>query len=380
MKFRIFMTAVFLGFFVFPAPVLSADLWHLLDAENGNTLAYVYRDGTDTVCYSPSWKRLRTEKRDSQEEIECSYYSSGSLMILVHLNFIDDKPEGYWLLVHPQASTKKDYKVQRVEVESGWMPWMVLRDREDEIVDVFGELKEKVNSLTREEFEGDWIKSVEPDYYAFLNLLLYKGEDFGFTLEERKRKAGLIYDSLKEAPDIDLSATYKQVLSDITEKYPWFKMKRGVLFFPSLDNPGVTQITLEKLIPRLIFNTSSILKDYDPVKFKYYLAQSLMYEYFQYNSSFAGVGEVEDYILLSVSLYLISNLDYGKPADYLFLDNEEALEGIKARYHETRKNFMKETRGGQTWRRAKGEKLSEYYYLAYQFGGLLLEVYKPEDL
>jgi len=380
MKFRILLPSIFLIFFIFSPAVFSADLSLLLDEETSNTLAYIYRDGTDITFYNPAWKRKPVETIVPGQEMEFSYYSSGNLRIVIRLSFIDDKPEGYWVLVHPQARTRKSFKVQRVEVDRGWMPWKVLRELENEVADIFGELKGKADDLSREEFEAYWIKSVEPDYYAVFSLLLYRGKGFGFTLEERKNKAGLVYESLKEAPEIDLAATYNQVLSDISEKHPWFRMEKGVLFFPSLDNPGVTQLILEKFTPRLVFNTSSILENYDPEKFKYYLAQSLMYDYFQQNSSLGGGSGVEDYILMGVSLNLIADLDYGTPSDYLFLDNEGALEGIKERYHATRKGFLKETRGGQNWRSAKDGKLSEYYYLAYQFGGLLLEVYKPEDL
>lgn len=380
MKFKILLLSIFLNLFVFSAAVFSADLWHLLDEETDRTLAYIYGDGTDITLYSSAWKRRPVETGEPGQKMEYSYHASGNLKIIVYLDFIDDKPEGYWEMVHPQARMRENFKVQRVEVDRGWMPWKVLRERENEIVDVFGELKGRADTLSREDFVEYWIKSVEPDYYAVFSLLLYKGAGFSFSLEERKGKAGLIYESLKEAPAIDLTATYNQVLSDISEKHPWFRMEKGVLFFPSLDNPRVTQFTLEKLAPRLVLNTSSILDNYDPVKFKYYLAQSLMYDYFQQNSSLGGGSGVEDYILMGVSFNLIADLGYGTPSDYLFLDNEGALEGIKERYHTTRKSFMKETKGGQSWRRAKDEKLSEYYYLAYQFGGLLLEVYKPEDM
>ncbi len=105
-----------------------------------------------------------------------------------------------------------------------------------------------------------------------------------------------------------------------------------------------------------------------------------MYDFFQQNTSLGGGSGLEDYILMSVSLNLIADLDYGTPSDYLCLGNEGALEGIKERYQTTRKSFMKDTNGGKRWMVAKDEELSEYYYLAYQFGGLLLEVYSPEDL
>ena len=380
MKFRIFLLSIFINFFIFSSAVFSADLWHLLDDETGNTLAYIYRDGADIDVYSSAWKKRMVETGGTDQKMEFSYYATGNLKILVRLAFIENKPEGDWVLVHPQARTVKSFKVQKITVKKGWQPWKIFKEREDEIVDVFGELKDRADTLSLEDFEEYWINSVEPDYYAVFGLLLYKGTGFSFTLEERKAKAGLVYKSLKAAPAIDLSATYNQVLSDISAKYPWFKMEKGVLFFPSLENPRITQFTLEKLAPRLVLNTSSILDDYDPVKFKYYLAQSLMYDYFQQNSSLGGGSGLEDYILMSVSLNLVADLGYGKPSDYLFLDNEEALEGIKENYHTTRKGFMKATKGGQRWRRAKDEKLSEYYYLAYQFGGLLLEVYKPLDL
>jgi len=380
MKFRIYLLAMVLGFIEFSSLALGADLWHLLDEETGNTLAYIYRDGDNVDLYSAAWKKQPGENSDPDKEIEFSYYSSGNLRILIHCKIVADKPEGYWVLIHPQARTKKTFKLQRIEVPGEWMPWKVLRERDNQVLDVFGSLKAKADTMSREEFGDYWIKAVEPEYYAVFTLILYKDKGFGFSEEERKNKAGLVYDSLKEAPDIDLGATYRQVLSDITSKYSWFKLEKGILFFPSLDNPSVTQFTLEKLTPRLVLNTSAIFGNYSPARFRYYLAQSLMYDFFQQNTSLGGGSGAEDYILVSVSLYLISDLGYGEPADYLFLEDKSALDGIKARYHETRKNFMKETKGGQAWRRAKGEKLSEYYYLAYQFGGLLLEYYKPEEL
>lgn len=380
MKFRTLLLTVFLDLFIFSSFGISADLWHLLDDETGNTLGYVYKDGTEVTFYSAAWKVRPVEDADEGQGMQFSYYSSGNLKIVVSLASVDLKPEGHWLLVHPQARTQKSFRSEDINVGSGWGPWNILRNREKEVVDVFGELKKKADSLSREGFQEYWIKTVEPDYYAIFTLLLYKGKEFRFSEEERKDKAGLIYDSLEAAPSVDLVATYNQVLSDIKEKNPWFKMEKGVLFFPSLDNPRVTQFTLEKLVPRLVLNTSAILEKYDPAKFKYYLAQSVIYDYFQQNTSLGGGSGVEDYILTSVSLNLIADLGYGTPADYLFLSNEAALDGIKERYHTIRKNFMKDTKNGQNWRRAKDEKLSEFYYLGYEFGGLLLEVYKPEDL
>lgn len=380
MKFRTLLLTFFLIPFIFSSSATSADLWHLLDDETGNTLGYVFKDGGEVTFYSAAWKVRPGEAAEEGQGTEFSYYSSGNLKIVVNLSSVGVKPEGYWVLVHPQARTQKSFRFEDVEVESEWAPWNILRNREKEVVDVFGELKGQADSLSREGFQDYWIKSVEPDYYAVFTLLLYKGKDFKFSLNERKEKAGQIYDSLKAAPGVDLVATYNQVLSDINEKHPWFRMDKGVLFFPSLDNPRVTQFTLEKLVPRLVLNTSAILENYDPEKFKYYLAQSLMYDYFQQNTSLGGGSGVEDYILMSVALNLIADLGYGTPVDYLFLSNEQALDGIKERYHAIRKGFMKETKGGQNWRRAKDDKLSEYYYLGYQFGGLLMEVYKPEDL
>ncbi len=380
MKFRTLLITLFLNFFVLSASAISADLWHLLDDETGNTLGYVNKDESNTTFYSSAWKVRPLENTESNQGMEFSYYASGNLKIVVHLSSLADHPEGYWVLVHPQARTQKSFRSERIEVSRDWSPWKILRERDNEVVDVFGAMKSKADNLSREEFQDYWIKSVEPDYYAVFCLLLYKSKNFKFTLEERLEKAGLIYDSLKAAPKVDLPAIYNQVLSDINKKYAWFKMEKGVLFFPSLDNPRVTQLTLEKLVPRLVLNTSSILDNYNPEKFKNYLALSLMYDYFQQNTSLGGGSGVEDYILTSVSLKLVADLGYGKPDDYLFLNNEGELEGIKERYHTIRKNFMKETKGGQAWRRAKDDKLSEYYYLGYQFGGLLLEVYKPEDL
>ena len=380
MKFRNVLITIFLNFFVLSTAAISADLWHLLDEETGNTLGYVHKDGSDTTFYSSAWKVRPLDAAESDKGMEFSYYASGNLKIVVHLTSLNDQPEGYWVLVHPQARTRKNFRSERIEVPRDWSPWKILRERDNEVVDVFGALKGKADTLSREEFQDYWIKSVEPDYYAVFCLLLYKTKDFKFSLAERNDKAGLIYDSLKAAPKVDLAATYTQVLSDINKKYPWFKMEKGVLFFPSLDNPRVTQLTLEKLVPRLVLNTSSILDNYNPERFKNYLAQSIMYDYFQQNTSLGGGSGVEDYILTSVSLKLVADLGYGTPADFLFLSNEGALAGIKERYHTIRKNFMKETKGGQAWRRAKDDKLSEYYYLGYQFGGLLLEVYKPEDL
>ena len=380
MKFRIILLSIFLNLFVCSSAVLSADLWHIQDEETGNTLAYVYRDGSETTFYSSAWKKRIAEARDSSTETQYSYYASGNLKILVRLDFVDDRPEGYWILVHPQARTRKQFKAFKIEVESGWTPWKTVSERDTEPISIFGEVKDEADSLTREEFMDYWINSVEPDYYAVFSILLYTGKGFDFSLETRREKAGEIYDSLKSAPDINLVEIYNQVMSDINEKHPWFKTKKGVLFIPSLDSQGVTQFGLEKLTKRMIFNTSRILEEFNPEQFKYYLAQSLLYDYFQENTSLGGSSGMEDYILMSVSLNLIADLGYGEPCDYLFLDNKEALEGIKERYHQTRKSFMKKTRGGQQWRRAKDEELSEYYYLGYQFGGLLLEVYEPEDL
>ncbi len=382
MKSRNLLLSIPLFLFLFVSNGSGADLWHFFDQETGSTLGYVYKGLNDVTFYDANWRRLHQRDRDGGDELEFSYYSSGNLRIVIRFKFVDDRPEGHWVLVHTQTRTRKELRYERIEVEEGWTPWKVLTEGkgDSDILDVFGILKGKAEELSREEFADYWITSVEPDYYPVFCLLLYKEKGFGFSVEERKEKAGKVYESLKSAPAVNLAEIYKEVLTDLQEKYPWFRNNRGVLFFPSLDNPKVTQLTLEDLTPKLVMNTSSMFGDYDPVRFKYYLAQSLMYEYFQNTSSLGGVGGVEDYILLGVSLNLIAELGYGGPSDYLFLENEDALEGIVERYHETRKSFLDETRGGQTWRRAEDDKLSEYYYLAYQFGGLLMEYYEPEDM
>jgi len=380
MHFRKFLLISFFSLFAINSQILAADLWHFMDQETGNTLGYAKSSEDDVVFYGPTWKRFPPVSSEEGPDYQFSYFSSGNLRIRINFEFVEGQPEGTWVLIHTQAQSRNDFVARRLEVEDDWRPWDALDSGEGEVLDIFSRLRGKAAGLSGEEFADYWIESVEPELYAVFTILLYNQKGFKYTVEERRAKAAEVYESLKAAPDINAADIYRQVYSDLEKQYPWFELSKGALFFPSLDSPGVTQLALEKRTPKLVLNTSSIFSDYDPARFKYYLAQSLMYEYFQNNSSLAGAGGIEDYILMSVSLYLISELDYGDPADYLFLKDRDALAGIESRYHEIRKSFLEDTRGGRNWRRAESIKLSEYYYLGYQFGGLLMEYYKPEDL
>lgn len=380
MQFRKFILVSLFGLFAIGSNLAAADLWHFLDKETGNTLGYVKSNEGEVVFYGPTWKKFPPIRRADEPEFQFSYFSSGNLKIRIDFEFVDGRPDGHWVLIHTQARSRKELDTQRIEVDDNWGPWDALDSEDEKVLDIFGRLRARAAGLSSEDFADYWIESVEPELYAVFTLLLYREKGFQYTPEERKAKAVEVYESLKATPDIDAAEIYRQVYSDLEREYPWFELSKGVLFFPSLDNPAVTQLALAQRSPKLVLNTSSIFTDFDPARFRYYLAQSLMYEYFQNNSSLAGAGGIEDYILMSVSLYLIAELDYGSPADYLFLKDKEALAGIESRYHEIRKSFLKDTGGGRNWRRGDNAKLAEYYYLGYQFGGLLLEYYEPEDL
>ena len=95
MKFRniVFLVCAFLCFS--SVSLFSAELWHLQDEETGNTLGYVYRDAGESTFYSSAWKDRVEEEREEGPEAQYSYYASGNLKILVRIDFVEEKPEGY---------------------------------------------------------------------------------------------------------------------------------------------------------------------------------------------------------------------------------------------------------------------------------------------